>query len=116
MTTASRRSSQIRSAAGFTLIEVMLVVTVIGIIASVAVPGLLRARGAAAEVSAIGSLKAIHAAQTTYATSCGGGYYAPSIEILAEGGATYQGNNGNGKGQGKKTGTGPGDYIGPEFT
>jgi prepilin-type N-terminal cleavage/methylation domain-containing protein len=102
-----------RSAAGFTLIELMLVVTIIGIIASVAVPGLLRARGSAAEVSAMGSLKAIHSAQMSFATSCGGGYYAPSIAQLT-GGQISQGNQGQGKGGGKKVDAGP-DFIGPEF-
>jgi prepilin-type N-terminal cleavage/methylation domain-containing protein len=73
----------LRTAAGFTLIELMLVVTVVGTIAAVAVPSLLRARGAAAEVSAVGSLRAIHGAQMTFASSCAAGWYAASIPILA---------------------------------
>jgi prepilin-type N-terminal cleavage/methylation domain-containing protein len=113
MTVAPR--VHLRSSAGFTLIEVLLVVTIIGIVASVAVPGLLRARGAAAEVSAIGSLKAIHAAQTSYATSCGGGFYAPSMSDLGSVQGAAQGNQGKGKGQGKKSEDSPG-FIGPEFT
>ena len=68
---------------GFTVIELLLVVTIIGILGSIAIPSLIRARGSAAETSAIGSLRTIHAAETTYATSCGYGYYAPSIPILA---------------------------------
>ena len=61
----------------------MLVVTIIGILASLAVPSLSRARAAAWEVSTIGSLRTIHSAQIAYATACGGGYYAPSIPWLA---------------------------------
>lgn len=68
---------------GFTLIEVLLVVTLIGIVASIALPALTRARGAASEVSVIASLRAIHSAQAAFHTTCGGGYYAPSIPWLA---------------------------------
>ena len=73
----------LRAMAGFTVVELLLVVTLIGTVAAVAVPGLLRARGVASEVSAVGSLRAIHGAQMTYASSCAGGYYAASIPILA---------------------------------
>lgn len=44
---------------------------------------LMRARGAAYEVSTIGSLKALHSAQIAYSTSCAGGYDAPTIPNLA---------------------------------
>ena len=55
---------------------------IIGIIAAIAVPGLLRARMSGNEASAIGSMRAINSSQSTYAASCGSGFYAPSLVSL----------------------------------
>lgn len=72
-----------RQREGFTLIELMLVVSIMGIIVSIAAPSLVRARAAAAEVSVISSLRAIYTAQVAYHGTCASGFYSPSIPWLA---------------------------------
>ena len=61
---------------GFSLIELLIVVVIIGIIAAIAIPNLLAARRSANEGSAISTMRTLHGAQMTYQATTGSGNYA----------------------------------------
>jgi prepilin-type N-terminal cleavage/methylation domain-containing protein len=67
---------------GFTLIELAIVVIVLGILMSLAVAAVFRARMSANEGSAIAALRTINTAQFQYQSGCGSGLYAGSLAIL----------------------------------
>jgi type IV pilus assembly protein PilA len=70
-------------ARGFTLIELITVVAVIMIVATLAIPSVLRARIAANEASAIATLRVIGNGQASYSASAGHGAYAAALATLA---------------------------------
>lgn len=78
VTPPNRRSRD----AGFTLVDMLFVVAIVGLLASMAIPGLMRARGAAQVSSALGTLRVVNSAELTYAISCGFGFYAPDFPTL----------------------------------
>ena len=59
---------------GFSLLELLIVVAIILIIATIAIPSLLRSRQAANETGAVANLRTINTAQVTYMSSNAGGY------------------------------------------
>jgi type IV pilus assembly protein PilA len=63
------RNAPQRREAGFSLIELLIVVAIILIIAAIAIPSLVSARMSANEASAVQSLRTIQSAETLYATT-----------------------------------------------
>ena len=59
---------------GFSLLELLIVVAIILIIATIAIPSLLRSRQSAQESSAVAQLRTINTAEVTYLSSNGGAY------------------------------------------
>ena len=74
-----------RKQKGFSLIELLIVVAIILIIAAIAIPNLLRAKIAANESSAVGSIKAINTAQVTYQTAYPTVGYSSTLAALGPG-------------------------------
>lgn len=85
---------------GFSLIELLIVVVIIGIIAAIAIPNLLAARRSANEGSAISSLRTLHGAQMTYAATNGSGNFAGTVGARGITPLTALGPDGNGVGLG----------------
>ena len=67
---------------GFTLIDMLFVIALIGLVSTLAIPGLMRAKVAAHSASAIGTMRVVNSSQLSYAITCGLGFYAPDFPTL----------------------------------
>jgi type IV pilus assembly protein PilA len=77
---------------GFSLLELLIVVAIILIIATIAIPSLLRSRQAANESAAVANLRTLNTAQVTYLSSSAGDF--GEIQDLIDAGlvdATFNG-------------------------
>ncbi len=69
---------------GFSLIELLIVVAIILIIAAIAIPNLLRAKIAANQSAAVGTLRTINSAEETYSSTYSDGF-TPDLITLGGG-------------------------------
>lgn len=69
---------------GFSLIELLIVVAIIGIIAAIAIPNLLASRRAANEASAQSALRTIYTCEATYRATTGGGFYGTLDDLKVD--------------------------------
>ncbi len=68
---------------GFSLVELLIVVLIIGIIAQMAIPHLMQSKLAANEASAITTVRGVLNAETLYVTTAGAGRYGDMAALVS---------------------------------
>ena len=76
------RHSRFNRSAGFTLVELLIVLTIVGILASVSMAIYRNSRVTAGEATAVLTLQSINQAQFTFSQLCGSQRYAPTLASL----------------------------------
>jgi type II secretory pathway pseudopilin PulG len=82
MAVLPKNVNRVRDQRGFTLIDILFVIGLLGVLCTLAIPGLTRARGSAQASSALATLRVINSAQLSFAIGCGLGFYAPDLPAL----------------------------------
>lgn len=73
-----------RDSRGFTLVEMLLVVAIVGILATISIANYRHARLRGTETAAIGALSAINRAQFAFMQTCGRQKFAPHLTTLGK--------------------------------
>jgi type IV pilus assembly protein PilA len=74
--------SRSSGAAGFTLVELLLVIAIVGVLCAIAMAGYRHARVTGSEASALATLLSINQAQFSFAQTCGNQLYSPTLAGL----------------------------------
>lgn len=72
------------SSEGFTLVELLIVIAIVGILAAISMAGYRHARVKGAETAAVAGLSAINQAQFAFAQTCGNQRYSPTLAGLGQ--------------------------------